>query len=563
MGTYLNPGKKAFEKAVNSDIYVDKTELIRYLNSIINTKQQYVSVSRPRRFGKTITVDMICAYYDRDADSRQLFSEKKLAKTKVVHAGTKEMLWDTYLGSFDVIRLTMTKFFKRKKTVSNALDDMQRLVIRDLKKAYPDVDYFDDEDLIQTIDDVYSETDRQIIIVIDEWDAVFRERQNDKDGQKEYLDFLRDLLKDNEHIALAYMTGILPIKKYGKHSALNMFTEYSMTSPKGLAEYVGFTKEDVLEICRQKNLNYDLLKEWYDGYRISNKPSDELIDDKTICDDLSESQIYEIYCPLSVVSAALYKKLESYWNKTETYEALAEYIRKDYDGLKESVALLMDGGKLKIDTSSYQNDMTSFTCRDDVLSLLIHLGYLGYDDETSEVFIPNKEIMDEFHTSTKSDEWIPTFKSFELSVELLKATWNEEVEKVADIIEKMHDKADNRTYNDEAALSYAIRMAYYAAQKYYTLIPETDSGKGYADLICIPSPKFADKPALVIELKYNKNAEGAIFQIKNRNYPERLEHYKDNILLVGINYDKDVPNTDPEFKHHSCVIEKSIMFTKQ
>ena len=453
--------------------------------------------------------------------------------------------------------LVMTKVIKKKLTVAEALENMQRLVIRDIKKAYRDIDYYNEEDLIQTIEDVYSENGKQLVIVIDEWDAVFRERRNDGEGQTEYLDFLRDLMKDNDHIALAYMTGILPIKKYGMHSALNMFTEYSMTSPKNLAEYVGFTGEDVLDICRQKELNYDLLKEWYDGYILSNKPSEELLNSEAAADPSAGLKKYEIYCPLSVVSAGLYKKLENYWNKTENFEALAEYIRKDYDGLKDAIALLMDGGRIKIDTSTYQNDMTTFHGRDDVLSLLIHLGYLGYDDETGEVFIPNREIKDEFKTSTKSNEWIPIFKSFEVSQKLLKATWDKDSDQVAEIVEKAHDKTSNLTYHDETALSYAIQMAYYAAQKYYTILPETDTGKGYADLICIPTPKYSDKPALVVELKYNKDAKGAIAQIKQRNYPDRLEHYKGNILLVGINYDRDVSNDDPEFKHHTCVIEEA------
>ena len=265
MGTYLNPGKTAFEEAVNSAIYIDKTEIIRYLNSVVNTKQKYVSVSRPRRFGKTMTADMICAYYDINADSRDLFSERLLATAKPIQTDTKEIIWDKYLGCFDVIRLTMTKFFKRKKSVSAALDDMQRLVIRDLKKSYPDVDYFDDKDLIQTIDDVYADIDRQIVIVIDEWDAVFRESKDDKDGQTEYLDFLRDLLKDNEHIALAYMTGILPIKKYGKHSALNMFDEYSMMNPMQMAPYTGFLTSEVEELTVKYGRNLESIKDWYDG----------------------------------------------------------------------------------------------------------------------------------------------------------------------------------------------------------------------------------------------------------------------------------------------------------
>ena len=247
--------------------------------------------------------------------------------------------------------------------------------------------------------------------------------------------------------------------------------------------------------------------------------------------------------------------IKNYWNKTENYEALAGYIVKDYDGLKEAVMLLMDWGRLKIDTATYQNDMTTFTGRDDVLSLLIHLGYLGYDDETSEVYIPNKEIWDEFNASTKSSEWVDSFKSFQVSQELLEATWNKEADKVAELIEKAHNLAGNKTYNDEAALSYAIQYAYYTAQKYYTTILELDTGKGYADIVFIPSPRFPEKPAMVIELKYNKDAETALSQIKKQNYPARLEHYKGNILLVGIDYDKDIPNTSEDYKHHKCVIE--------
>ncbi|MBR3535169.1 MAG: AAA family ATPase [Oscillospiraceae bacterium] len=557
MGTYLNPGKEAFEKAVKSDIFVDKTEMILYLNSVVNTKQQYISVSRPRRFGKSMTADMICAYYDREADSRSLFEHCKLAGTEPIKKGQTEILWDSFLGKFNVIYLTMTDFINSDRSVDEGMKLITKRVLLDLEEMYPDVKY-DPDDLFYSMDRFYRKSGIPFVVIIDEWDAVFRVHKYDTKGQTKYLDFLRNWLKDKAYIALAYMTGILPIKKYGKHSALNMFDEYSMMNPMQLAPYTGFLTSEVEELTIKYGRDLDRIKDWYDGYRVSDiippDPDHEILRETG---KSPEGKKYDLYSPLSVVKSVTTGRISNYWNKTETYEALAEYIRKDYDGLKDSVAFLMDGGKLKIDTSTYQNDMTTFTCRDDVLSLLIHLGYLGFDDETSEVFIPNKEILDEFRTSTKSDEWIPTFRSFEMSQELLKATWNEDADKVADIIERMHDKADNRTYNDEAALSYAIRMAYYSAQKYYTLIPETDSGKGYADLICIPSPKYADKPAMVVELKYNKDAEGAIAQIRNRNYPERLEHYKDNILLVGINYDKDVPNTDPQFKHHSCVIEKA------
>ena len=553
MGIYLNPGKTSYEEAVNSQIFIDKSEMIAYLNTVVKTKQKYVSVSRPRRFGKTMAADMICAYYDKEADSRELFGRLKLADTVSTYGN---LPWDVYLGKFDVLRIVMTDFFDSTLTYDKALDKMQRLVCRDIKKKYPEVDYFDDADMIQTITDAYAENEQQLVIVIDEWDAVFRNGKTTKEEQTLYLDFLRNLLKDKSYIALAYMTGILPIKKYGRHSALNMFTEYSMMYPRQIARFTGFTEKEVLDLCNEYGRDYKKIKEWYDGYEVSDivSPDPNHVELKNTGES-PKSNRYYLYSPLSVVEAISTGSIKDYWNKTETYEALAEFIRKDYDGLKEAVTLLMDGARLKIDISTYQNDMSTFTSKDDVLSLLIHLGYLGYDDETSEVYIPNKEILDEFYSSTKSSEWVESFKSFEISQELLKATWEKDSDKVATLIEEAHDLAGNKTYNDEAALSYAIQYAYYAAQKYYTTILEMDSGKGFADIVFIPSPKFSEKPAMVIELKYNKKVETALDQIKRNNYPDRLKHYKGNILLVGINYDKDISSIGEDYKHHSCIIE--------
>ena len=558
MGTYLNPGKNSYQMAVNSEIFVDKTPMIQYLNSVINTQQRFVSVSRPRRFGKTMAADMICAYYDREADSREVFSHRLLAECEPVQTAERSVHWDEYLGCFDVIRIVMTKFFKNGITADAALEKMQKLVVRDFKKAYPEIEYFDESDLIQTIDDVYASLDRQLVIVIDEWDAVFRERQNDKEGQTLYLNFLRDLLKDNQHIALAYMTGILPIKKYGKHSALNMFDEYSMTFPMQLAQHTGFTEEEVKLLCNKYGRDFDRVKNWYDGYEVSDIiPPDP--DHKELRETGKKpgAKRYALYSPLSVVKAMRTGVIKDYWNKTETYEALAEYIRRNYDGLKQAVAVMMDGGRIRIDTSTYQNDMTTFSGKDDILSLLIHLGYLGYDSEQSEVFIPNKEILDEFRTSTKDREWDDTFSEYEASKKLLEATWAKDADVVAEMVETAHNRAGNQTYHNEAALSYAIQHAYYAADKYYTVILELDTGKGYADIVYLPSPRYPDKPALLVELKYDKTADTALSQIKRQKYPERLKHYKGNLLLIGLNYDKDVPPGEPEYKHHNCVIEEA------
>ena len=554
MGTYLNPGKTAYEEAINSEIFIDKSEMIMFLNSVLKTKQKYVSVSRPRRFGKTMAADMICAYYDREAKSRELFEKRLLAKCEPIIARNQTLTWDGYLGHFDVIRIVMTDFIKSDIDVPDALGKLKGRILDELNEAYPDVKY-DENDFFYSLDKFYRKTGYPFVIVIDEWDSVFRERKEDKDGQKHYLDFLRDWMKDKAYIALAYMTGILPIKKYGKHSALNMFTEYSMMFPREMAPYTGFTEEEVKRECKKYGMDYGEVSDWYDGYTVSDRIPPEKREEYR--EGKYEGHKISIYSPLSVVESMTTGIIKNYWNKTETFEALSEFISMNQDGLKDAIMVLMDGGKVKVDTSTYQNDMTTFTGRDDVLSLLIHLGYLGFDDEKSEVYIPNREILDEFKAATKDGEWVAAFEAFRISLELIQATWAEDTDKVAELLEKAHNRADNKTYNDEAALSYAILYAYYAAEKYYTMLPELDTGKGYADRVYIPRPQYADKPVLIIELKYEKDADGAIAQIKRQQYPDRLEAYKGNILLVGINYNKDAKNTGTDYKHHTCEIDRA------
>ena len=547
MGVYLNPGSDKYQIALNSEIYVDKTGMIKYINSIVSTEQRYVSVSRPRRFGKSMTANMLCAYYGK-GNSRTLFEKSKLARY---------VNWDRYLNSFDVIKIVMTDFIKSKTDISKSLDTLTKRILYDLSEAYPNVNY-DEDDLIYSLDRFYRANNMPFVIIIDEWDAIFRERKFDKEGQMLYLDFLRDWLKDKGYVALAYITGILPIKKYGKHSALNMFDEYSIISPMQLAPYTGFTDEEVKKLCEDYGRIYGSIKEWYDGYKVSDIiPPDPGYKQLKLTGKENTANTYSLYCPLSVVNAVRNGIIQDYWNKTENYEALAEYIRMNIDGLKDSVALLMDGGRIPLNISTYQNDMTSFHGKDDVLTMLIHLGYLGYDADTEEAYIPNNEILDEFKASTKSEEWIGIFASFKKSQELLYATWEQNEDKVASLLEWFHDTTENKTYNSEAALSYALQMAYYASQKYYTVIQELDSGKGYVGLAFIPSPKYSDKPALLVELKINKTAKTAANQIRSRNYPQKLEHYMGNLLLVSVNYDKDMKNTDALFKHHSCKIEKA------
>ena len=558
MGIYLNPGSDRYEEALRTEIYVDKTNMLSFLNSVVNTKRKYVAVSRPRRLGKTTTAEMISAYYDCSIDARTLFEDKKICtgpKLQASGLGSKESPWDIYLNKFYVIHINMVDLATETGSIQGMLSGLEKVVMRELREEWPDAGRDSPGGIRLLMDEIYNREKARFVIVIDEWDCIFRQFREDADGQRLYLDFLRDWLKDKSYIALAYITGILPIKKYGQHSALNMFGEYSMLQPQQLAEYAGFTKPEVREICETYELDFEQIRDWYDGYRL--RGAIPVSERKAARSGEYAGNLFSIYSPVSVVNSALNGILCNYWNETETAEALKEYIRRNYDGLKEDVAVLMQGRRIPCDVTTYQNDMTTFHSKDDIFTLLIHLGYLGYDSVTKEIFIPNREVEDVFRQTTKGEEWDYLFQTLERSQKLLEATWNGNEREVARLVEDAHMRAGNLTYNSEAALSYAVRLAYFNAEQYYTLIPEMQAGRGYADLAYIPSPKYPDKPAILVELKWNKDAETAMTQILDRRYPDSLEKYKGNIILVAIDYNKEVTSGCKGYKHHSCRIGRA------
>lgn len=523
MGIYLNPKKSAFQKALNSQIYVDKSELIAYTNKVLDSEQQYVCVSRPRRFGKSMAANMLAAYYGRGADSKEEFKKLKIGE---------DDSFSVHLNQYNVIFLNMQDFLSENHDVGSMRHSIEKNILWDLLEAYPDIRYYDSENLIRTLSDIYNAVDIPFIFIIDEWDCIFREKKTDKEAQKIYLDFLRNLLKDKQYVALAYMTGILPIKKYGTHSALNMFDEFSMTNPKQLAEFVGFTESEVKELCCQYGMDFEETKRWYDGYRFEN--------------------LEHVYSPRSVVSAMLSRSFDSYWNQTETFEALRDYIALNYAGLKDTVIELLAGASKKINTSKFTNDMTTFKSADDVLTLLIHLGYLGYDYTAQEVFIPNSEVASEFYNAVEDTGWETVVRALQQSDRLLKNAWNKNAEAVAKGIEEAHFETSILKYNDENSLACVISLAFYSARAYYTEIRELPSGQGFADIVYLPRKKHQDKPAMIVELKWDKSAEGAIEQVKTKKYVKVLEDYKGNLLLIGVNYSKDS-------KEHQCIIEEILV----
>ena len=398
MGIYLNPGNDEFYNAViNSKIYVDKTELLKFTNSVLCGEHKNICVSRPRRFGKSMAADMLAAYYARGEDSAELFESLKISKAES---------YEKHRNQYDVIKVNMQEFLSMTHSMDEMLVMLQKYLIFDLMDHFETVRFRDEHNLIQVMKDIYSKTNHSFIILIDEWDCLFREYKQDKEAQKEYLDFLRAWLKDKDYVALAYMTGILPIKKYGSHSALNMFTEYSMTDPGDLAEYFGFTEKEVFALCEKYDMSFEEAKMWYDGYQL-------------IAHRQTGNEIYSMYSPKSVVEVMLRHKFGTYWNQTETYEALKIYIQMDMDGLKDSVVRMLAGDAVSINIGTFSNDMTTFASKDDVLTLLVHLGYLTYNSIDETVSIPNKEVSQEYINAISTMNWHGVADSVEASRKLL------------------------------------------------------------------------------------------------------------------------------------------------
>ncbi|MCD7715938.1 MAG: ATP-binding protein [Lachnospiraceae bacterium] len=523
MGLYLNPGNEAFRQ-IRRSAYVDKSELIDFINSTIETPAKLTCFSRPRRFGKSFAAKMLSAYYDKSCDSRELFQELKISGMDS---------YEEYLNKFDVIYLDITRFISTTTSLSEIVKRIQVSVIEELREAYPSCIREKEEVLADALFAVSHNTGSKFILIIDEWDALFREAKDDEKLQKEYVQLLRGLFKGgpstDETIAAAYMTGILPIKKYGTESALTDFQEFTMTRPAKLAGYVGFTEAEVKELCEKHHMDFESMQTWYDGY--------------------SFDRIQHVYNPNSVMLAIRNEEFQNYWTASETYESLKKYIEMDFDGLKDAIVSMLGGKAVRVKISTFQNDMTSFHSKDDVLTLLIHLGYLAYDSNTRKATIPNLEVADAFGDAVSGDGWAYVATAIQDSDDLLEATLEGDCEKVAEALEKTHESvASVLQYNNEASLSAAVILAYYTARRYYEIVHEMPAGKGFADLVFLPR-RNTDFPAMIVELKYDKDADTAIRQIKEKRYDGRLREYFGNLIMVGINYDRNT-------RKHTCLIER-------
>lgn len=523
MGNYLNPGNSGFA-VVRNDIYVDKTGMIGLLNQTIDTPRRLTCISRPRRFGKSFAAKMLCAYYDKTCDSAELFDDLEIAS---------DAQYRQYLNRYDVIYLDMTEVLGEASGM-DIVSYIKRNVIRELSEQYANVKVA--EGFAATLANAVEAAGNKFMMIIDEWDAPIREAKGDTDLQRIYLEFLRSLFKNSamtdKIFAAVYMTGILPVQKDGSQSAISDFKEFTMIKPRQFGKYVGFTQNEVSVLCRDHNRDFDKMKRWYDGYSFRN--------------------IESVYNPNSVIEAIHNDDYDSYWTQTSAAESLMGYINLDFDGLGRTVAELVGGVEITVDTNGFANDLVTFRDREDVLTLLIHLGYLTYDETTHKVRIPNEEIRMEFAKAVRQGKRTDTIRRVRESEQLIADTVHGNEEAVGRQIERIHEEEAPLHYNNEQALRSVIKRAYFSYADEYMMFEELPSGSGYADIVYLPK-KGSVFPVLVIELKWNQSADSAIEQIRNRRYPEAVTEYGSEILLVGISYNKDAPAGE---RRHQCRIER-------
>ena len=529
MGIFINRGNTDFLSSLTGE-YVDKSGLIAVVNRTLFTDQRFSCVTRCRRFGKSMAARMLCAYYDDSCDSRSLF-----AGLEIEH----EASFEKHLNKYPVLYIDMTDFITRYKSDDNIVSHIDREVRAEVQHAYTEVLAGETpalpgegDDLMALLLRVVLKTGKPFFFIIDEWDAICREFPAGSKGMDSYVNWLRRMFKSvsaNNAFAGVYMTGILPIKKYETQSALNNFREYSMVTPRKMSRYFGFTKDEVRGLAEKHGMDFSELEKWYDGYLIGDQPS--------------------MFNPNSVMQAIDSEVCESFWSATASYDAIAGYINSDYEGLRDDIVQLLAGGRTVVNPKGFLNDIHEIRNRDDVLTVLIHLGYLTYDRTTQECYIPNLEVAGEMESAVKLNNWQHVTEALKQSRRLLAATIAGDEEAVARAMEAAHsDDTSILSYNDENSLACVISIAYYYAHNDYHVHREYATGKGFADIVLIPR-KNVSKPALIIELKKDKDAKTGIDQIKERCYPQKVAEYTGDILLVGINYDTDT-------KQHTCKIER-------
>ena len=521
MGLYLNKDGAEFESYLYDDIFIDKSLLIKTVNNNLTKKSsKYMCVTRPRRFGKSLALSMLNAYYSKGCDSKELFKGLKIE--------TDES-YLKHLNKHNVIWIDMADLYTNLDDCNNFVKSLKSKIFRDLKKEYPNI--ITDEMLLnEAFTFIYNETKDRFIFLIDEWDVIFREEEHNKILCDEYIKFLRGLFKSgsvSNCIDLVYMTGILPIKRYSTESALNMFEEYNMIDPQGLAEFFGFTEEETKDLCDEYNVDFNKVKTWYDGYKLNG---------------------IELYNPRSVVKVVTTKKFGDYWTETSAIESIIKYLKYENGDLKDVLASLMTGSETQVDVSLFRNDLTQIYSADSALTVLIHLGYLAYDEVTKSCYIPNYEILKEFERAVKVINWKEYSDPIKTSLDLYDATIKGDLDFINKTLDYNHQLFSTMySKNSESVLQIIVYLSYFNCNDFYYIMKEASVSTGRADLVFVP--KDHNHIPMIVELKVNETVDTALNQIKDKKYVNLFDGYHGKLLFVGINYDSKTLTHDSKTEY--------------
>lgn len=514
MGIYLNPAKSIFNDYVLSKIYVDKSGLLSHLNDWVLRDGRFVCLTRPRRFGKTMAATMITAYYCNAYDSHDIFD--KLAIHDVPS-------YEQHINQYAVISFDAQAFRDRVDSPLDFVPQLNRTIGEELKAQWPDI-LTDIHGIANQLIAVHAKTGTQFVIIIDEWDSIFRRDKNNNDATQAWVMFLRSVFKAAEarqYVALAYITGILPIKKYDVESSLNLFDEYTMLDSHPLEPYFGFTLDEVKSLCEQYQMDFEETRRWYDGYHLN-------------------ADIH-ISNPRAVVSAMNRHRWSVYWTQTGSFDVLKDYINLNFEGLKDAISRMLLGETVSVDINGF-NTSLEIDDRDSVLTALIHLGYLTYDFDTHTVWIPNHEIRNVLESTIKKSDWTKVIEQLQKSRAFMDAVQCGDSTTAALIIEDIHnDISVPIHYHSEGDLTATLLHACYAARDYCILARELPSSRGYADVVLIPTGigKEKFKPT-IFELKLHGTVESAIHQIETQKYisVKDLRDYHGSVLTVALIYDR-------------------------
>ena len=493
-----------FTKTTKEKYFVDKSELIEKMNELVGTASQYVCITRPRRFGKTINAMMLACYYSKNADFKNLFDNLEISKSES---------YLEHLNKHNVVYITFSKPILEYKNYMEYIGGFTKQLMEDLKEQF-DIEIDENKKLGKVFEDLYNETSESFIFIIDEWDYMFNNNLFSENDRKEFLRFLEDLLKDRPYVELAYMTGVLPIAKYSQGSALNMFREYNILNDKIYYKYFGFTLEETKELCAKQNeITFNKLKEWYDGYKTHAGT--------------------DVFNPRSVVCALSDGVCQSYWTNTGPMDEILYYINQDIDSVKNDIIQMTSGIPLEIKLNGYGAEQIELNNRNQILSAMTIYGFLSYHDET--LTIPNKELRIKFDEALEDKSMGAVSEIVMKSNEMLKATIRRDTKTMEKLIQEAHDiNIPVIKYNDENSLACIITLVYLSARSKYKIVREMPAGIGFADFIFYPNDK--SKPAFIIELKKDSTPDEALKQIKEKRYPLALKDYTGQKLAIGITY---------------------------